>query len=327
MTGDGVNDGPRCAVRTSGWRWGTAARRWPGRRPTSSWPTTTSSTVVVGGRGGPPGLREHPSLPGLRTLRRRGRDPGHAARPVRRAGLATAGRPDPVDQPAHARAHRVALGAEPAEPHVMERPPRPPEQTVLGDWLWQRVVVIGVIPRRRPSLGLGVWADHTGREWQTMMFLSLTSLQLGVALGLRPRARSRGRTRCCRWALVGALLLALAGVYLPVLTELLGTTPLPFPDTVISVSTAAVGMLARAASSGCAHRRPVTGRDDASAWAAQSTRPRTTRPTSRSTCTAIAHGEVSESVSSCPQATAPDGARACDVEGVADHSARRRTPA
>jgi Ca2+-transporting ATPase len=135
----------------------------------------------------------------------------------------------------------IALGAEPAEPHTMERPPRPPEQSVLGDWLWQRVLVIGVL-MAMTAIGLGTWADHTGREWQTMLFLALTSLQLGVALGLRPHLVTR-QNPLLPLAVVGALLLALAGVYLPALTDLLGTTPLPFLDTVIAVATGVVGLL------------------------------------------------------------------------------------
>ena len=80
----------------------------------------------------------------------------------------------------------VALGAEPVEPGLMERPPRPPDQSVLGDGLWQRVLVVAAI-LSVTTLGLGYWAHGSGREWQTIIFVALVSTQLGVALGLRPR--------------------------------------------------------------------------------------------------------------------------------------------
>lgn len=37
------------------------------------------------------------------------------------------------------------------------------------------------------TLAMGLWSHESGRAWQTIIFLGLISLQLGVALGLRPR--------------------------------------------------------------------------------------------------------------------------------------------
>ena len=42
----------------------------------------------------------------------------------------------------------VAIGAEPGSPDAMTRPPRPPAQSVLGDGLWQRVLVSRSFLRR-----------------------------------------------------------------------------------------------------------------------------------------------------------------------------------
>ena len=69
--------------------------------------------------------------------------------------------------------------------------------------------------------GLGVWAEATDRPWQTLVFFSLTTLQLGIAAGLRPRLVTREGP----WlplALVGSFLLALAGIYLPTSTRFVG---------------------------------------------------------------------------------------------------------
>jgi Ca2+-transporting ATPase len=136
----------------------------------------------------------------------------------------------------------VALGAEPVEPGAMRRPPRPPEESVLGDGLWQRVLrmslVIGIA-----ALALGRWGMQSGSEWQSMVFVSLVSLQLGVALGLRSRLFTL-ENPFLPVAVAGSLLLALAGLYVPVLRDLLGTVPLPASDTALAVGIGALGWLA-----------------------------------------------------------------------------------
>jgi Ca2+-transporting ATPase len=136
----------------------------------------------------------------------------------------------------------VAIGAEPASPHAMNQPPRPPAQSVLGDGLWQRVIVVSVL-LSAVTLALGVWAHEDGRAWQTMIFLALTCLQLGVALGLRPVQLTK-QNPLLPVAVAGSFLLALAGVYLPVLQGLLGTAALPTDDLALAVGTGALGWLA-----------------------------------------------------------------------------------
>ena len=136
----------------------------------------------------------------------------------------------------------VAIGAEPAAPGVMTRPPRPPAESVLGDGLWQRVMVVSVLISAA-TLALGTWAHGDGREWQTMIFLALTCLQLGVAVGLRPVQLTR-QNPLLPLAVAGSFLLALAGVYVPLLQDLLGTTALPPADLVLAVATGIVGWVA-----------------------------------------------------------------------------------
>ena len=136
----------------------------------------------------------------------------------------------------------VAMGAEPVAPGSMRRPPIPADQSVLGDGLWQRVLVTGAV-LTVAALGVGVWGAHHDRAWQTMLFLALTSLQLGVAQGLRPRQLTR-ENPFLPLAMLGSLALALLGVYLPVLQRLLGTEPLPAADAALAVGVAAVGWVA-----------------------------------------------------------------------------------
>ena len=90
------------------------------------------------------------------------------------------------------------------------------------------------------TLALGLWAQDTGRAWQTMVFLALTSLQLGVALGLRPRQLTTQNLPLPA-AVAGSYLLALAGVYLPALQDLLGTVALPAADVALATATGLIG--------------------------------------------------------------------------------------
>jgi Ca2+-transporting ATPase len=136
----------------------------------------------------------------------------------------------------------VAMGAEPVASDAMRRPPRPPAQSVLGEGLWQRVLVVSSF-LSLVTLALGLWAHHDGRAWQTMIFVALTCLQLGVALGLRPVQLTR-ENPLLPLAVVGSLLLALAGVYVPVLQDLLGTSALPAVDLALAVGAGALGWLA-----------------------------------------------------------------------------------
>ncbi|MGZ4448549.1 MAG: cation-translocating P-type ATPase [Nocardioides sp.] len=136
----------------------------------------------------------------------------------------------------------VAIGAEPGTPGAMTRPPRPPAESVLGDGLWQRVLVVAAL-LTSAVLTLGVWARHDGRPWQTMVFVALTCVQLGVALGLRPVLLTRANP-FLPLAATGSLLLAVAGSYAPVLQDLLGTVPLGPHDLAAAVATGAVGWVA-----------------------------------------------------------------------------------
>jgi P-type Ca2+ transporter type 2C len=136
----------------------------------------------------------------------------------------------------------VAIGAEPVSPDAMSRPPRPSAQSVLGDGLWRRVVAVGLV-LSAATLVLGLWAHHNDRSWQTIIFLALTCLQLGVAVGLRP-VQLTTQNPLLPLAVAGSLLLALAGVYVAALQDVLGTETLPAADLVLAVGTGALGWLA-----------------------------------------------------------------------------------
>ncbi|MEU5191768.1 HAD-IC family P-type ATPase [Streptomyces klenkii] len=122
----------------------------------------------------------------------------------------------------------VALGAEPTAGDSMHRPPRPPEESVLGQGLWARLLVLGVLITA-VTLAVGYWAHGTGRPWQTLVFLVLGATQLGVGLGSRARPGTLAKPFLLL-ALAGALALQIAGAYVPVLRDLLGTRPPGWAD-------------------------------------------------------------------------------------------------
>ncbi|SNY59234.1 cation-translocating P-type ATPase [Paractinoplanes atraurantiacus] len=120
----------------------------------------------------------------------------------------------------------VALGAEPAEADVLERRPRSPQESVLGDGLLASVLAGGLCVAT-VVLGAGVFALHHGMPWQSVMFVVLGLAQLGVALAVRAGA-TPGTPR--NWSLIAAVavsgVLQVAGVLLPPLQALLGTEAL-----------------------------------------------------------------------------------------------------
>ncbi|MEO3886708.1 cation-translocating P-type ATPase [Nonomuraea sp. B5E05] len=136
----------------------------------------------------------------------------------------------------------VALGGEPSVPGSMTRPPRPPGESILGGGLWQRLIRIAVV-LTAVTLGVAVWAHQSGRPWQSMAFFALGATQLGVALGSRTRPGSRANPLLLL-SVAGALVLQLAGLYLPLLQELLGTEPLVLGDLLIVSALSVLGYAA-----------------------------------------------------------------------------------
>jgi Ca2+-transporting ATPase len=120
----------------------------------------------------------------------------------------------------------VALGAEPAERGIMRRPPRSPQESVLGGGLSRAVLITGTLIAAA-TLGTGVAAYHLDRPWQSMVFMVLGLAQLGVALQVRARRRAgTPGNPGLLYAIVLSALLQVAGVLLPPLRGLLGTDPL-----------------------------------------------------------------------------------------------------
>jgi len=145
----------------------------------------------------------------------------------------------------------VALGAEPAGPGAMRRPPRSPQESVLGAGLARAVLTIGTLIAV-VVLGTGVVAARIGVPAQSAMFVTLGLAQLGVALAVRtPRRRGVSANPWLGAAVVLSALLQVAAVTVGPLRELLHTQPLTLLQLVscaaVAVIPGATTILSRAA--------------------------------------------------------------------------------
>ena len=125
----------------------------------------------------------------------------------------------------------VALAVEPEERGVMDRPPRPPNESIFAHGLWQHVVWVGLLMGGVTLLAQG-WAYHTGTaHWQSMTFTVLALSQLGHVLAIRSERDSVFRVGfLSNLPLLGAVMLTvalqLATLYIPALNPIFKTEPL-----------------------------------------------------------------------------------------------------
>jgi Ca2+-transporting ATPase len=145
----------------------------------------------------------------------------------------------------------VAMGAEPAAPDVLDRPPRRPSAGVFDRPLVVRVVATAAA-LTAVCLAVALVARASGGPWQTQLFVALATGQLTLALALRPAGAWRAG-RSAAWlpfaVAVNAVLLV-AAIYVPVLRDLLGTTALTLGELGSAAGAAAltavvVGVLPR----------------------------------------------------------------------------------
>jgi Ca2+-transporting ATPase len=125
----------------------------------------------------------------------------------------------------------LALGVEPAEDDVMDRPPRSASETIFGEGTAVFIGVFGMM-MSLITLGIGWWMWNGDDDaWQSVLFTALIFAQLGLALEVRSERRSIFSigwfTNKAMLAAVGIGIAAhLAILYLPVLQEVFGTVPL-----------------------------------------------------------------------------------------------------
>jgi len=129
----------------------------------------------------------------------------------------------------------LALSVEPAERDTMRRSPYHPNEKIFGWGMGRHIIWVGLL-MALVSLGVGYWYWYTAhRNWQTMVFATLTLSQMGHVLGIRSGRDSLFRTGLLsNTPLLGAValtvVLQLAVVYVPFLQEVFTTVALSAGD-------------------------------------------------------------------------------------------------
>lgn len=89
----------------------------------------------------------------------------------------------------------LALAVEPADPHIMERPPSSPQESIFARGLGSYLVRIGII-FSIVTITLMRWAfndaqqpGHNPESWKTMVFTTLCIAQMGHAIAARSSTR------------------------------------------------------------------------------------------------------------------------------------------
>ena len=150
----------------------------------------------------------------------------------------------------------IALGLEPPEPDILQRPPFPRSDGFLKRADWQRVAVDGgmITAATMAAYLYGIARYGPGPRARTLAFMTMTSSQLLYALSARSDAPlsplGNSRLRANPW-LVRTVVISLAAqagtVLFPPLRALLRTTPIGLADAGVVLATAAAPALAREA--------------------------------------------------------------------------------
>lgn len=143
----------------------------------------------------------------------------------------------------------LAFTAEPAERGVMQRPPRPPKESIFAHGMWQHIIWSGLFVGGI-TIASQAWALARGVEyWQTIAFTVLTVSQLFHSLAVRSERQSIFSLGLMSnpWMLGAVLLtlgLQLMVIYLPVFNSVFNTQPLPLLDLAVCLGLSSLVLFA-----------------------------------------------------------------------------------
>jgi Ca2+-transporting ATPase len=135
----------------------------------------------------------------------------------------------------------LALGVEPPEAGLMQRPPYRPDESIVARGLGRHVLWVGLLMASL-SLGVGYWHWHAGdSNWQTLLFTTLTLSQMAHVMAIRSERRSLSHIGLMsNKPLLGAVsltvLLQLALLYVPFLQAVFKTRALSFRDLALTLA-------------------------------------------------------------------------------------------
>jgi Ca2+-transporting ATPase len=131
----------------------------------------------------------------------------------------------------------ISLSFEKEEKGIMNRPPRPPQQSVFANGRGLHMVWVGIF-MAGVSLSAQGWAINNGLHWQTIVFNVLCLSQMGHVLAIRSEKQSLFRLGLfTNKPLIGAVLIAFllqfVVTYTPVLQPVFHTEALSFSEFIL----------------------------------------------------------------------------------------------
>jgi len=142
----------------------------------------------------------------------------------------------------------LALAVEPEEQGIMQRPPRPPQQSIFAQGMWQHILWIGLLMGGISLFSQG-WAYFTGSaHWQSMVFTVLSLSQMGHVLAVRSEWDSLFRQGILsNMPLFGAVMLTfvlqMAVLYVPALQPIFKTEALSLNELLFCLTLSSVVFL------------------------------------------------------------------------------------
>jgi Ca2+-transporting ATPase len=139
----------------------------------------------------------------------------------------------------------LALAIEPEERGIMQRPPRPPAESLFAHGMWQHIICVGLL-MAGITLGTQAWAFHGGSaHWQTMVFTVLALSQMGHVIAIRSERDSLfqqglSSNRPLLGAVALTVVLQLATIYVPAARPFFKTEPLSAGELAACLALSAV---------------------------------------------------------------------------------------
>ncbi|GAC17309.1 calcium-translocating P-type ATPase, PMCA-type [Paraglaciecola arctica] len=139
----------------------------------------------------------------------------------------------------------LALSAEPAERNIMQRPPRPVEESFFTHGMWQHILWVGLTVGGISIATLAWTIERNVNYWQTSVFTVLVFCQLFHSLAVRSESESiftigifSNKPMFSSIALT--VLLQLMVVYTPAFNHILHTQPLPLDALLICIAVSSI---------------------------------------------------------------------------------------
>jgi Ca2+-transporting ATPase len=143
----------------------------------------------------------------------------------------------------------LALAVEPEERGIMQRPPRPPQQSIFAEGMWQHILWVGLLMAGVSLFAQGWAYVNDSPRWQSMVFTVLTLSQMGHVLAIRSDRVSLFRQGLLsNLPLFGAVMLTfglqMAVLYVPALQPIFKTQALSLNELLFCLGLSSVVFLA-----------------------------------------------------------------------------------